>query len=219
MASNSFRIIGIRAVWPQLDEFPIDAAKHYDKVESIQKVLYESDKWFYFYKGIDIANGNAEISMTSVAKGDYSLYDSENLKISISAIVGRNGSGKSSIIELLVRTINNLAAALLGEGYNFSAAEHLHFIDYLFADLCFQIGNTLYILQSHGRHIKLTLYKARANHYYIYRPYKTYTVLEQNSIADSDSILKKHRQGRRILKSLFYTMVCNYSLYGFISVH
>lgn len=215
MASNSFRIIGIRAVWPQIDEFPVDAAKHYDKVESIQKVLYDSDKWFYFYKGIDIADGNAEISMTPVAKGDYSLYDSENLKISISAIVGRNGSGKSSIVELLVRTINNLAAALLGEGYNFSAAEHLHFIDYLFADLCFQIGNTLYILQSHGRHIKLTLYKARAIHYYIYRPYKTYTILEQNSIADSDSILKKHRQGRRILKSLFYTMVCNYSLYGF----
>ena len=215
MASNSFRIIGIKAVWPQIDEFPIDAAKHYDKVEFIQKVLYETDKWFYFYKGIDIAEGNAEISMTPVAKGDYSLYDSENLKISISAIVGRNGSGKSSIVELLVRTINNLAAALLGEGYNFSAAEHLHFIDHLFSDLCFQIGNTLYILQSHGRHIKLTLYKARANHYYIYRPYKTYTVLEQNSIADSDSILKKHRQGRRILKSLFYTMVCNYSLYGF----
>lgn len=46
---------------------------------------------------------------------------------------------KSSMVELLVRAINNLAAALLGEGYNFSAAEHLHFIDNVFADLCFQI--------------------------------------------------------------------------------
>lgn len=215
MANKSFRILGIKAVWPKHEEFPVDGAKHYDKVESIQKVLYESDKWFYFYKGIEIADGNKEVTMTSAAKSDYSLYDSENLKISLSAVVGRNGSGKSSMVELLVRTINNLATALLGEGYNFSAAEHLHFIDYLFADLCFQIGNTIYILQSHGRHIDLTLYKARADHYYIYRPFKTYLILDQSHLADSDTLLKKHRQGRRILKSLFYTMVCNYSVYGF----
>lgn len=215
MANNSFRIIGIKAVWPKREEFPVDGAKHYDKVESIQKVLYESDKWFYFFKGIDIADGNKEVTMTSTAKSDYSLYDSKNLKISLSAVVGRNGSGKSTMIELLVRTINNLAAALLGEGYNFSAAEHLHFVDYLFADLCFQIGNTVYILQSHGRHVDLTLYKARANHYYIYRPFKTYLILNQSHLSDSETLLKKHRQGRRILKSLFYTMVCNYSVYGF----
>ena len=215
MANNSFRIIGIKAVWPKREEFPVDGAKHYDKVESIQKVLYESDKWFYFFKGIDIADGNKEVTMTSTAKSDYSLYDSKNLKISLSAVVGRNGSGKSTMIELLVRTINNLAAALLGEGYNFSAAEHLHFIDYLFADLCFQIGNTVYILQSHGRHVDLTLYKARANHYYVYRPFKTYLILNQSHLSDSETLLKKHRQGRRILKSLFYTMVCNYSVYGF----
>lgn len=215
MANNSFRIIGIKAVWPKREEFPVDGAKHYDKVESIQKVLYESDKWFYFFKGIDIADGNKEVTMTSTAKSDYSLYDSKNLKISLSAVVGRNGSGKSTMIELLVRTINNLAAALLGEGYNFSAAEHLHFIDYLFADLCFQIGNTVYILQSHGRHVDLTLYKARANHYFVYRPFKTYLILNQSHLSDSETLLKKHRQGRRILKSLFYTMVCNYSVYGF----
>lgn len=215
MANNSFRIIGIKAVMPNPDEFPMGGPKHYDRVESIQKVLYESNKWFYFYKGIEIAEGNKEVTMSSAAKSDYSLYDSENLKISLSAVVGRNGSGKSSMVELLVRTINNLAAALLGEGYNFSAAEHLHFIDYLFADLCFQIGNTVYILQSHGRHVDLTLYKARADHYYIYRPFKTYPILNQNHLADSEKPLKKHRQGRRILKSLFYTMVCNYSVYGF----
>lgn len=153
--------------------------------------------------------------MTSEAKKDFSLYDAKRLKISLCAVVGRNGAGKSTIVELLVRTINNLAAALLGEGYNFSAAEHLHFIDNVFADLCFQIGNVVYILTSHGRHVKLTLYKARAEHYFRYSPFKTYNVLDQRSIEDSYIPLKKHREGRRILKSLFYTMVCNYSLYGF----
>ena len=215
MAYNSFRIIGIKAVLPQWNEFPENAPRRSDKVETIQKALYDTDKWFYFYKGINITDGNESVVMTSEAKKDFSLYDTDELKISLCAVVGRNGAGKSSMVELLVRTINNLAAALLGEGYNFSAAEHLHFIDYVFADLCFQIGNVVYILTSHGRHVKLNLYRARAEHYFEYLPFKTYNILDQSHIEDSNVPLKKHREGRRILKSLFYTMVCNYSLYGF----
>lgn len=215
MANNSFRIIGIKAVDPSIDELPDNSPRHYEKVEAIQKVLYNTDKWYYFYKGISISENDSQVEMTSEAKKDFSLYDAQGLKISLSAVVGRNGAGKSSIVELLVRTINNLAAALLGEGYNFSAAEHLHFIDNVFADLCFQIGNVVYILTSHGRHVKLTLYKARAEHYFVYRPFKTYNILDQGNIEDSYVPLKKHSEGRRILKSLFYTMVCNYSLYGF----
>ncbi len=173
MANNSFRIIGIKAVHPHIDEFPANAQKHYEKVEAIQKVLYDTNTWYYFYKGISILEDYSLVEMTSEAKKDFSLYDAKGLKISLCAVVGRNGAGKSTIVELLVRTINNLAAALLGEGYNFSAAEHLHFIDNVFADLCFQIGNVVYILTSHGRHVKLTLYKARAEHYFRYSPFKT----------------------------------------------
>lgn len=200
---------------PHWNEFPVNAPKRVDKVEAIQKVLFDTNRWFYFYKGVDIADGNASVTMTSNAKKDYSIYDTDSLKISLCAIVGKNGAGKSSMVELLVRTINNLAAALLGEGYNFSAAEHLHFIDHVFADVCFQIGNVVYILESHGRHVKLTLYRARAKHYFEYKPFKEYKILDQNNILDTYIPLRKHREGRRILKSLFYTMVCNYSLYSF----
>ena len=215
MATNSFRIIGIKAVYPHLDEFPENSPKHYEKVEAIQKVLYNTNKWYYFYKGITISENNSEVEMTSEAKKDFSLYDTNELKISLCAVVGRNGAGKSSIVELLVRTINNLAAALLGEGYNFSAAEHLHFIDYVFADLCFQIGNVVYILEAHGRHISLKYYRASVKHYYVHKIFRTYYILDQDGIDKSLVPLKKLREGRRILKTLFYTMVCNYSLYGF----
>ena len=168
MAKNSFRIIGIRAVRPKINELPENSPRYYERVEAIQKVLYNTDKWYYFYKGISVSEDNSQVEMTNEAKKDFSLYDTHGLKISLCAVVGRNGAGKSSIVELLVRTINNLAAALLGEGYNFSAAEHLHFIDYVFADLCFQIGNVVYILEAHGRHIRLKLYRASVKHYYIY---------------------------------------------------
>ena len=207
MAKNSFRIIGIKAVSPHIDEFLRNSTIYHDKVEAIQKVLYGTNKWYYFYKGISISEDNSQVEMTSEAKKDFSLFDAKGLKISLCAVVGRNGTGKSTIVELLVRTINNLATALLGEGYNFSAAEHLHFIDNVFADLCFQIGNVVYILTAHGRHVKLELYKAKIEHYFKYRPVKTYNILDQYNIKDSYVPLKKHREGRRILKSLFYTMV------------
>lgn len=216
MAINRFKIIGIKAVFPRPEEFPKNSPKHYEKVEAIQKVLYNTDKWFYFYKGITISENNAQVEMTSEAKKDFSLYDTDELKISLCAIVGRNGTGKSSIVELLVRTINNLAAAMLGEGYNFSAAEHLHFIDYVFADLCFQIDNIVYILEAHGRHVTLRYYKASIQHYFIYKPYnREYDLLNQDDIEASYIPLKRHKEGRRVLKTLFYTMMCNYSLYGF----
>ena len=215
MANRSFRIIGIKAVMPHADEFPVDAPKHYEKVESIQKALYKTDRWYYFYKGITVTDRNEKVIMTSEAKKDFSLYDTDELKISLCAVVGRNGAGKSSMVELLVRTINNLAAALLGEGYNFSAAEHLHFIDHVFADLCFQIGNTVYILESHGRRVTLKFYRATIKHYFEYKVYRAYYLLDQDIIEKSLVPLKGHTEGRRILKTLFYTMVCNYSLYGF----
>lgn len=37
MALKSFKIMGIRAVFPQLDEFSDNSPKHYEKVEAIQK--------------------------------------------------------------------------------------------------------------------------------------------------------------------------------------
>lgn len=90
MAFNSFRIIGIKAALPRWNEFPQNAPLR----EAIQKALYDADRWFYFYKGITITEGNASVMMTSEAKKDFSLYDTKELKISLCAVVGRNGAGK-----------------------------------------------------------------------------------------------------------------------------
>ena len=92
MANNSFRIIGIKAVYPRTDELPENSSRHQEKVEAIQKVLYNTDKWYYFYKGITISANNSEVEMTSEANKDYSLYDTDGLKISLCAVVGRNGA-------------------------------------------------------------------------------------------------------------------------------
>ena len=92
-----FNIIGIRPLMPKpLEENPVRA----DKMQAIQKALWNKNVWHYFYQGYTIADDHSFVDITQEASKDYSLYDTENLKVSICAIVGKNGSGKSSIVDL-----------------------------------------------------------------------------------------------------------------------
>lgn len=75
--------------------------------------------------------------------GEYvftdSRYDHFFLEgITICSVVGKNGCGKSSLIELLFRMINNLGAMVLKE-LDRPAAETLYFIDGVVADLHYSI--------------------------------------------------------------------------------
>lgn len=208
-----FNIIGIRPLTPNLsEEMPVRA----DKAQAIQKALWNKNGWHYFYHGYTIADDHSFVDITQNASKDYSLYDTGNLKVSICAIVGKNGSGKSSIVDLLIRLINNLSAVLLGEEFNFAAAEHLHFIDHVYAELAFRIGNSIYVLEERGRYITLYKFnrkKGSGNRFYVTA--KEVLLNEKTTQETTQKLLKKHKKGRMILKSLFYTLVCNYSLYSF----
>ena len=113
-----FKIIGIRPLTPEYTEACPELEYH---VRAIQKALWGKNQWYYFYQGYSIDENNEYIELTNEAYNDFSFYDAENLKVSVSAIVGKNGSGKSSIVDLLIRMINNLSATLLGERFNFSS--------------------------------------------------------------------------------------------------
>lgn len=210
---SHFNIIGIHPLMPKLsEEDPVKA----DKVQAIQKALWGKNVWHYFYNGYTITDDHSFVDITQKASKDYSLYDTENLKVSICAIVGKNGSGKSSIVDLLIRMINNLSAVLLGEEFNFAAAEHLHFIDHVYAELAFRIGNSIYVLEERGRYITLYKFNRRQGSGNRFCLTDSEVLLHDKTTPETtQELLKKHKKGRVILKSLFYTLVCNYSLYSF----
>ena len=208
--ASHFRIIGIHPL------NPVETENYYhdfDRANSIHKALVGKYEWIMFYQGIDVDSKSGFINVSKEAKKDFSLYDTDEMKISISAIVGRNGSGKSTIVELIVRVINNLSAVLQGEGFNYTKAEHLHYIDDVYVELMYQIERKYYILSVRGRQLSIKIYS-----------WLSYYTLQQESeavlLADKGEecrfrVLPQFNNAAEILRGFFYTLVCNYSLYGF----
>ena len=212
MKTSHFKIIGLRPTSPHIEDFEVC-----EKAQNIHKALVGIDEWLNVYEGYKVSGDYSCIRLSSLKQRlDYSLYDTDYLKITIGAIVGRNGAGKSSFVELLVRVINNITAALLGEGHNFAKAEHLHYIDNVYADLLVQIGNKFLIISVKGRRISLLWYKRSVDSTYRYEHYHSEEILDDGELKNNgNDILKRHSKGRHILRKLFYTLVFNYSLYGF----
>lgn len=212
---NAFRIIAIRAA-----KIPSGVCdENRTKALQIQKKLGRDNYWKYFqhnYVHISHAEDFSDVTIDVYNRQSvsYRLYDLDNVKVEVSAIVGKNGTGKSSLIDLYIRTINNLAAAIIGEEYRYPAAEHLHFIENVYSDLCFELDGAFYIIETRGRLVRMHQYKQSdyASNAYVHHDY--IPILD-----DSSDPLKPIEYDirciRKVLSRFFYSMVCNYSMYGF----
>ena len=135
---------------------------------------------------------------------DNSWYFGNN--INVQAIVGTNGSGKSSLLELMYRIINNFSA-LVERGMKRNAAWKLLFVEGVYADLYYVLDGNLYCISCRGEYVvflkddrKLKMFSTNTGRY---------------SDSEENKLLVKEMAV--LAKELHYTIVTNYSLQSLIS--
>ena len=183
----------VRLLTAQEKKFEIELrrARH----DSVMKVLHP-ETGFWLERGYDFINGKV------ICNGDIlpeKFFSNGVPYVTVSAIVGENGMGKSSLLELLYRLINNTSYALKA-GLD-AQKNSLHFVRDIYARLWFQADNgILYIEQTDSR-IKICNQNED-------RPVCVY------DYANSQENKITSLEAKEMLKGLFYTIVVNYSQYA-----
>ncbi len=193
----------------QLDQFYFfdDAYEQFGEYDFIKKKenYNELNPEFYYSK-----NENLESTLNS---------------ININAIVGKNGSGKSSIIEFLLRLLNNFFKGIDKQ----KKLENLIFIEGIVGELYILQNNITYKIYLN---FSISKYKEKgSNKRNEYRKYIKVTKLpininEQNIVIENlknklwndERILPTQKAEVRgdefVIDDYFFTMYVNYSLYG-----
>ena len=207
--------------------------------DSVGKRKLQVGKFYYFLNGFEIQeNGCIHIEEIRLHEdrlyNDYFVGNKSNPNISVTAIVGENGAGKSSVIEFYIRLINNFAAATIGEYEVNPGAQHLHFIDGIRGELYYMIDSTPYKLKIENRNVALSSYSKKAKMVdrpiIVYMPYNTEDIFNNELSANSSEENElypieayrpriRNRQSQdniaELYKNFFYTYVSNFSSYAY----
>lgn len=139
-------------------------------------------------------------------EGLYQIYK-RMPEVTVCAIVGNNGSGKSTIIDILFRLINNLAyvwldgrAEIRKDAERLQTGRQLSYAHGLWASLYFETNGNLGCIECNGD--TLDLY---------YQDNKKGEVQH----LDHEQLMKGSMGPKNFLRQFFYTISCNYSQYAF----
>lgn len=177
---SSFKLLAIRPLK--------DCNEKYLRILK-ENVIYPLYNGYHFtIKRNDIV----DISITSDIAPE-NLYNVEitsgnNLDVSISAIVGKNGSGKSSIIELLYAALFNISVKAKLLPLENDESEPIEMEENLKVELFYLIENNYYKVKIYNEDVSINLVKS-----------------SKNKIINEESFISKE---------FFYTIAINYSHYA-----
>lgn len=192
-----------------------------NKNKTIGQRKLTANKPYFFSEGYEITNNVLTIKEENkISSNIYNLFlkdkEGQQPSISINAIVGENGSGKSTIVEYVIRLINNLSAAIFGEKFSNPAAEHLHYIEGMDGELWYLVDNKAVRLVVNDKKVDLFSYTKDTQE----EKFGNETLLLSNEKTDKDSPMEKlnPEKLKEFIPSLFYTLVSNYSIYAYNAV-
>lgn len=166
----------------------------------IRKCLKEG-VFYYFCDYIKIAD-NGELSLNkgrSVYIPDLFKINGGHPHVNLTAIVGKNGDGKSSIVELMLRLFNNYTANV--EGLTREDVNPTVIIKGVAAELFFQMNETIYLMSDKDGSGRVLLQKVAI----AYRDREIKMLSHREDVTKSDELPE----------NFFYTMVSNFSHYAY----
>lgn len=187
MNHDGLRIIGLKV----LDDSP----KYLSKVLS-------SCTTYFFIRGYEDVPGSHFVRRAGTADDELKLYDvagheGRKINVAVSAVVGRNGEGKSTVIELLLRLINNFAYST---GFR-ATQETLKFVTKMSVAMFYEVDDTIYSIRCDNEGLKW------------FEGEKEIDLYGMEDDEKLQHLRNEHRQ------KLFYTLVVNYALYSYNSRH
>lgn len=199
---------------PEAKDFSICALKIMD--DCAQKKCLRGGLYFFNDRLCQTQDG--EIALNLKCKVPHDFYGAN---INIQAVVGQNGSGKSSILELLYRIINNFTFMLELGMYQNSYAEQLFYVKGLHATLYYLLDGHIGTLVADGdvMHFHYDSYEQHLQ-FEVLNSQGPYQVLTQgldihNEVVEEAAILTPLRRMAEVSRRFFYTIVTNYSMQSY----
>ena len=195
-----------------LSELEIEIAKaKKERYDSTMRLLSAQDmnRRYLFCREYHFDKDGQLVRGTSLLPDNFynQKHDDKEIQVNICAVVGKNGSGKSSLLELLLRMLNNTAYALRA-GIDNNGSYDLRFVDGVFARLYIERPDGT-LIRIEQKDAEITMSDATDGTIAWRYDYRAEEQRNEEETRNWENLCKSQ------LSSLFYTIMVDYSAYGF----
>lgn len=203
---------------PNAIDFSVCALRIWD--DCAQKKCLKPDTYFFNDRLMMSEDGTIVINPQSKIPKDFF-----GKNISIQAIVGQNGSGKSSILELIYRLINNFSFMLELGMHSNDASIKLCYVKDLHLELFFLLDNHIGSLKAKGDRMSFQYedydqvleFRKIMEEGGGYERVNAEVLDVKNHVVEKATVLAPVARMAEVARRFFYTIVTNYSMQSYIN--